>query len=167
MIQSTGQILTGKAIANLDEVIVNKADDKGFYKSAYKALVCPEQSAITNDSLVNGTWCQIGSEGADARFLGVVGDDTSPEANINLTSNKPVVEFGASYSVPAGGVVTFERNGMISVIAGGAIKEGDLLELANNGAFKAQATPDASKAVGRAYGNAAANERFVAFIKAL
>ena len=60
--------------------------------------------------------------------------------------------------------MTIERNGMISVLSGDTIKEGDYLKLGDNGTFVPGAKSDN---IGRAYESAAAGERFEAYINAL
>ena len=91
-----------------------------------------------------------------------------PEANLGaadaLGNREPVLDWGASRTYQIGDVMTIERNGMISVLAGGDIQEGDYLKLGANGTFV-----KGTKAVniGRAYESAAAGERFEAYINAL
>lgn len=166
MIISSGQILTGKASEDLDKIVEVRTRADGFHYSVYKALALPA-TMPTTPSNVNGTWVKMATTGDDDRFVGVCGDDTSPQANIILSSGKPALDLYESYSVKQGGVLTFERNAVLNVIADGVIKEGDFLELGANGAFKKQATTDRSKAVGRAYQNAADKEPFIAYIQAL
>ena len=169
MIESSGQIITGRAIEDLPNVIEEVAGADGYYRTAYKALVAPTSEEITTagPSTTKGSWCKIAKAGDDARFLGVIGNDTTPEANIILDTNRPALEMFSNYSVRKGGVVTIERNGMIPVKATGDIQEQDLLELGADGTFKKQATPNVATAVGKAYESAANGERFLAYIKAL
>ena len=162
MIISSGQILTGKAAETIENGITVAEDDKGFFRTAYKAVCFPD-SAPAAPSDVNGTWVVEGASGKDDKFLGVIGDDTAPEPNLTLNSRKPVLEYGASRSFAVGDTMTFERNGVMYVLAGGNIQEGDLLKLGNNGTFVAGATNKAS-ALGRAYEAAAKGERFMAMI---
>lgn len=162
MIISSGQILTGKAAETIENGITVAEDDKGFFRTAYKAVCFPD-SAPAAPSDVNGTWVVEGASGKDDQFLGVIGDDTAPEPNLTLDSRKPVLEYGASRSFAVGDVMTFERNGVMYVLAGGNIQEGDLLKLGDNGTFVAGATDKAS-ALGRAYEAAAEGERFMAMI---
>lgn len=162
MIISSGQILTGKAAATIENGITVAEDAKGFFRTAYKAVCFPD-SAPAGASDVNGTWVVEGASGKDDQFLGVIGDDTAPEPNLALTSRKPVLEYGASRSFAVGDVMTFERNGVMYVLAGGNIKEGDLLKLGDDGTFVAGATNKAS-ALGRAYEAAEEGERFMAMI---
>ena len=167
MIESSGQILTGRASQDLTAVITNRPDANGFYRSAYKALVIDSTKAAAKDSETKGTWVKIANGEDYDKFVGVVGNDHAPEANINLTSQNPVCDWKADYNVKAGGVVTFERNGIISVIADEAITEGDYLKLGSDGAFAVETAANAYKAVGRAYESAAAGERFRAMIRSL
>ena len=162
MIISSGQILTGKAAETIENGITVAEDDKGFFRTAYKAVCFPD-SAPAAPSDVNGTWVVEGASGKDDQFLGVIGDDTAPEPNLTLDSRKPVLEYGASRSFAVGDVMTFERNGVMYVLAGGNIQEGDLLKLGDNGTFVAGATDKAS-ALGRAYEAADEGERFMAMI---
>ena len=168
MIESSGQILTGRASEDLTAVITNRPDANGFYRSAYKALVIDNAKAATTDSETKGTWVKIAqSTNTFDEFVGVVGNDHAPEANIELTSYNPVADWKADYSVRAGGVVTFERNGIISVIAGDDITKGDYLKLGDDGTFVPETAANAYKAVGRAYETAAEGERFRAMIRSL
>lgn len=162
MIISSGQILTGKAAETIENGITVTEDNKGFFRTAYKAVCFPD-SAPAAASDVNGTWVVEGASGKDDNFLGVIGDDTAPEPNLTLDSRKPVLDYGASRSFAVGDVMTFERNGIMYVLAGGAIEEGDLLKLGANGTFVGGATDKAS-ALGRAYEAAEAGERFMAMI---
>lgn len=162
MIISSGQILTGKAAETIENGITVAEDAKGFFRTAYKAVCFPD-SAPAGASDVNGTWVVEGASGKDDQFLGVIGDDTAPEPNLALTSRKPVLDHGASRSFAVGDVMTFERNGVMYVLAGGNIKEGDLLKLGDDGTFVAGATDKAS-ALGRAYEAAEEGERFMAMI---
>lgn len=162
MIISSGQILTGRAAATIQNGITVAEDANGFFRTAYKAVCFPD-NAPTDPSDVNGTWVVEGASGKDDNFLGVIGDDTAPEPNLTLNSRKPVLDYGASRSFAQGDTMTFERNGIMYVLAGGNIKEGDLLKLGANGTFVAGATNKAS-ALGRAYEAAKAGERFMAMI---
>lgn len=162
MIISSGQILTGKAAETIVNGITVAEDAKGFYRTAYKAVCFPD-SAPAAPSNVNGTWVIEGASGKDEQFLGVIGDDTMPEPNLTLDARKPVLDYGASRSFAQGDVMTFERNGVMYVLAGGDIQEGDLLKLGDNGTFVAGAADKAS-ALGRAYEAAAEGERFMAMI---
>ena len=166
MIESSGQILTGRASQDLAAVITNRPDANGFYRSAYKALVIDSTKAAAEDS--KGTWVKIAqSTNTFDEFVGVVGDDHAPQANIELTSYNPVCDWKADYNVKANDVVTFERNGIISVIAGDDITEGDYLKLGDDGTFVPETAANAYKAVGRAYETAAEGERFRAMIRSL
>lgn len=168
MIESSGQILTGRASEDLEAVITNRPDANGFYRSAYKALVIDSSKAAAEDSNTKGTWVKIAqSSNTFDEFVGVVGDDHAPQANIELTSRNPVCDWKADYNVKAGDVVTFERNGIISVIAGADITEGDYLKLGNDGTFISESSDNAYKAVGRAYETANEGERFRAMIRSL
>lgn len=167
MIISSGQILTGKAAAVISNGISNTKDANGYVRTAYKA-VCTPDTMPAADSAVKGTWVVEGASGKDDNFIGVIGDDAVPEANLAapdaLGIRNPVLDWGASRTYQVGDVMTIERNGMISVIAGDTIKEGDYLKLGDNGTFvKGQKSDN----IGRAYESAAAGERFEAFINAL
>lgn len=167
MIISSGQILTGKAAAVIENGITNAQDANGYVRTAYKALCIPETMPDA-DSAVKGTWVVEGASGKDDYFIGVIGDDSMPEANLaaadSLGIRNPVLDWGASRTYQIGDVMTIERNGMISVLAGGDIKEGDYLKLGANGTFV-----KGTKAhnIGRAYESAASGERFEAYINAL
>lgn len=167
MLISSGQILTGKAAEVITNGITNAQDANGYVRTAYKA-VCAPATMPAGDSGVKGTWVVEGQSGQDALFLGVIGDDSMPEANLaapdSLGIRNPVLDWGASRTYQVGDVMTFERNGMISVLAGDTIKEGDFLKLGNNGTFVKGARSDN---IGRAYESAAAGERFEAYINAL
>lgn len=167
MIISSGQILTGRAAETITNGITNTKDANGYVRTAYKA-VCAPDTMPTEDSGIKGTWVVEGASGKDDLFLGVIGDDSMPEANLGaadaLGNREPVLDWGASRTFQVGDVMTFERNAMLSVIAGGDIVEGDYLKLGDNGTFVAG---DKSDMIGRAYESAAAGERFEAYIFAL
>lgn len=167
MIISSGQILTGRAAEVISEGITNAKDANGYVRTTYKALCTPDTMPDA-DSGVKGTWVVEGASGKDDQFIGVIGDDSMPEANLGapdaLGNREPVLDWGASRTYQVGDAMTIERNGMISVLAGGDIKEGDYLKLGDNGTFV-----KGTKAVniGRAYESASAGERFEAYINAL
>jgi len=167
MIISSGQILTGRAADTITNGISNVKDANGYVRTAYKAVCTPEEMPEA-DSGVKGTWVVEGTTNADDRFVGVIGDDSMPEANLGapdaLGDREPVLDWGASRTYQIGDVMTFERNGMISVIAGGAIHEGDWLKLGANGTFVKSDNPTR---IGRAYESAEAGERFEAMIGSL
>ena len=163
MIHSSGQIITGRAAERIDEGIGVKPDTEGWFRTAYKALVLAD-SPTGDDSNVYGPWVKEGSAGEDDKFVGIIGDDDAPYANVNLDTNNPVLGYGESKSFAVGDVMTIERNGMISVLAGGNIAEGDYLKLGANGTFVKGAKSDN---IGRAYESAVAGERFEAYINAL
>ena len=167
MIISSGQILTGRAAATITNGITNAKDADGYVRTAYKALCVPD-TMPTDDSGVKGTWVVEGASGKDDNFIGVIGDDSMPEANLGapdgLGQREPVLDWGASRTYQVGDVMTIERNGMISVLAGGNIAEGDYLKLGANGTFVKGAKSDN---IGRAYESAVAGERFEAYINAL
>ena len=164
MIISSGIILTGKAAETIVNGIDNKKDANGYVRSAFKAVCTPEEAPNT-PSDVNGTWVVEGQSGDDARFVGVIGDDVMPEANLgaanNLGQRDAVLDWGAPRTFQVGDTCTIEKEGMISVIAGGAITEGDFLKLGDNGTFVKSTT---QTNLGRAYESAVAGERFVAKI---
>ena len=147
MIISSGQILTGRSAAVITNGITNTKDANGYVRTAYKAVCIPDTMPDA-DSKVKGTWVVEGASGKDDNFIGVIGDDSMPEANLTAADSLGIRE----------------RNGMISVLAGGDIAEGDYLKLGNNGTFV-----KGTKAVniGRAYESAAAGERLEAYINAL
>lgn len=160
MIHSSGQIITGRAAELIENGISVAPDAEGYFRTTYKALVTA-QSPDGNDSGVYGPWVKEASAGDDNIFIGVIGDDDSPYANVNLDTNTPVLDYGASKSFAAGDVMTIERDGILSVIAGGNIKQGDFLKLADNGAFQKGAR---SNNIGFAMESAKAGERFRAII---
>ena len=171
MIESSGQILTGRAAEDLIDVIEVKTGADGYHRTVYKALALPS-TMPDDDSMTKGTWCVLANEGDDALFLGVAGDDTTPHANRKVAgavvdAAHPVVELYQSHSFKEGDVLTFERNGMISVIAGDTVKEGDLLKLADEGTFQPADASSDSIFVGRAYESAEEGEVFRAYIHAL
>lgn len=167
MIISSGQILTGRAAEVISEGITNAKDANGYVRTTYKALCTPDTMPDA-DSGVKGTWVVEGASGKDDQFIGVIGDDSMPEANLGapdaLGNREPVLDWGASRTYQVGDVMTIERNGMISVLAGGDIKEGDYLKLGDNGTF---VTGTKAVNIGRAYESASAGERFEAYINAL
>ena len=167
MIISSGQILTGRAAAVITNGITNAKDAHGYVRTNYKALCVPD-SMPAADSAVKGTWVVEGQSGKDNLFIVVIFDDSMPEANLGapdvLGNREPVLDWGASRTYQIGDVMTIERNGMISVLAGDTIKEGDYLKLGDNGTFVPGAKSDN---IGRAYESAAAGERFEAYINAL
>ena len=151
MIHSSGQIITGKFKNATASVILNKKDEKGFYRAHYKALVVDTTTGASEDPDTYGFWVKVADDTATAKdFVGVVGSDTYPQANVDiLNDNKPYCSYGNDYNVPAGGLVTIERNGIIRVIANEKIAPGDLIAIGGeNGSFK-KAT-DLTDAVGRA-----------------
>jgi len=167
MLISSGQILTGRVAETITNGIQNAKDANGYVRSAYKA-VCKPETMPEEDSGVKGTWVVEGQSGRDDDFLGIIGDDSMPEANLGapdaLGNREPVLEWGASRTYQVGDVLTFERNAIISVLAGGDIREGDELKLGPNGTF---VKSDKPSKIGRAYESAAEGERFEAMIKAL
>ena len=167
MLISSGQILTGKAAAVINEGIKNAKDANGYVRTAYKA-VCTPDTMPNEDSGVKGTWVVEGASGKDDQFFGVIGEDSMPEPNLtaadNLGRREAVLDWGASRTYQVGDCMTVERNAMLSVLAGGTIKEGDFLKLGANGTFVKGARSDN---IGRAYESAAEGERFEAFIFAL
>lgn len=160
MIHSSGQIITGRAAKLIENGISVAPDAEGYFRTTYKALVTAE-SPDGNDSGVYGPWVKEASAGDDAIFIGVIGDDDSPYANVNLDTNNPVLDYGASKSFAAGDVMTIERDGILSVIAGANITQGDFLKLADNGAFQKGKRSDN---IGFAMESAKAGERFRAII---
>ncbi len=160
MIHSSGQIITGRAAELITDGIGVKPDTEGWYRTAYKALVLAE-SPDGNDSNVYGPWVKEASEGDDDNFVGIIGDDDAPYANVNLDTNNPVLDYGASKSFAVGDVMTIERNGILSVIAGDDITQGDYLKLADNGAFQKGTR---AQGIGFAMESAKAGERFRATI---
>ncbi len=167
MIISSGQILTGKAAEVITNGITNAKDADGYVRTAYKA-VCVPASVPDEDSGIKGTWVIEGASGLDDQFFGVIGDDSMPEANLtaadNLGRREAILDWGASRTYQVGDCMTVERLGMISVLAGDDIKEGDYLKLGDNGTF---VPGQRSDNIGRAYESAAAGERFEAYINAL
>lgn len=172
MIESSGQILTGCAATDIVDAIEVVTGADGFHRTKYKAVAAPKNMPVTS-SETKGTWAVLSDADAasEGRFLGVVGDDTSPHANytidntVMLNHKKPVLDLYTSRTFHEGDYFTIERNGIIPVIASGAIKEGDLITTAADGKFK-KAT-SAAESVGRAYETVADGEVFRAMIKAL
>lgn len=166
MIHSSGQIFTGKAASMIENGIGTEKDADGYYRTAFKAL-CIAESPDGNDTGVYGPWVEEAMAGNEDTFVGVIGDDTAPYANMDvevLTDRQPVLGYGKSRSFAPGDVMTIERNGILSVIAGGNIKQGEYLKLADNGAFQKGAKSDG---IGFAMESAKAGERFRATIYAL
>lgn len=160
MIHSSGQIITGRAAEVIEDGIGVKPDTEGWYRTAYKALVLAE-SPDGNDSNVYGPWVKEASEGDDDIFVGVIGDDDKPYANVDLDTNNPVLGYGQPKSFRVGDVMTIERNGILSVVAGDDITQGDYLKLADNGAFQKGTR---AQGIGFAMESAKAGERFRATI---
>lgn len=160
MIHSSGQIITGRAAEVIQDGIGVKPDTEGWYRTAYKALVLAE-SPDGSDSNVYGPWVKEAAAGEDDKFVGIIGDDDAPYANVNLDTNNPVLGYGESKSFAVGDVMTIERNGILSVIAGADITQGDYLKLADNGAFQ---TGSRDEGIGFAMESAKAGERFRATI---
>lgn len=160
MIHSSGQIITGRAAKVIQDGIGVKPDTEGWYRTAYKALVLAD-SPDGSDSNVYGPWVKEAAAGEDDKFVGIIGDDDAPYANVNLDTNNPVLGYGESKSFAVGDVMTIERNGILSVIAGADITQGDYLKLANNGAFQKGSR---DKGIGFAMESAKAGERFRATI---
>lgn len=160
MIHSSGQIITGRAAEVIQDGIGVKPDTEGWYRTAYKALVLAD-SPDGSDSNVYGPWVKEAAAGEDDKFVGIIGDDDAPYANVNLDTNNPVLGYGESKSFAVGDVMTIERNGILSVIAGADITQGDYLKLADNGAFQ---TGSRDEGIGFAMESAKAGERFRATI---
>jgi len=160
MIHSSGQIITGRAAEVIQDGIGVKPDTEGWYRTAYKALVLAD-SPDGNDSNVYGSWVKEAAAGEDDKFVGIIGDDDAPYANVNLDTNNPVLGYGESKSFAVGDVMTIERNGILSVIAGANITQGDYLKLADNGAFQKGSRDEG---IGFAMESAKAGERFRATI---
>ena len=99
MIISSGQILTGRAAEVINEGITNAKDANGYVRTTYKALCTPD-TMPSADSGVKGTWVVEGASGKDDLFIGVIGDDSMPEANLGapdaLGNREPVLDWGAS-----------------------------------------------------------------------
>lgn len=160
MIHSSGQIITGRAAKVIQDGIGVKPDTEGWYRTAYKALVLAD-SPDGSDSNVYGPWVKEAAAGEDDKFVGIIGDDDAPYANVNLDTNNPVLGYGEPKSFAVGDVMTIERNGILSVIAGANITQGDYLKLADNGAFQKGSR---DKGIGFAMESAKAGERFRATI---
>lgn len=160
MIHSSGQIITGRAAEVIQDGIGVKPDTEGWYRTAYKALVLAD-SPDGSDSNVYGPWVKEAAAGEDDKFVGIIGDDDAPYANVNLDTNNPVLGYGESKSFAVGDVMTIERNGILSVIAGADITQGDYLKLADNGAFQKGSRDEG---IGFAMESAKAGERFRATI---
>lgn len=166
MIHSSGQIFTGKAASMIENGIETTKDTDGYFRTAFKAL-CIAESPDGTDTGVYGPWVELAGEGKESTFVGVIGDDTAPYANMDtevLTDRQPVLGYGKSRSFAPGDVMTIERNGILSVIAGADITQGSYLALADNGAFKTGTKDDG---IGFAMESAKAGERFRATIYAL
>lgn len=164
MIISSGQIITGRAASTITEGVKVTEDAKGCTYTTYKALICPASLPADADSYADfyGYWVETGASGKDDQFCGVVGDDTVPTANVDVNSNQPYfARQRVSQSFKKGDVMTIERNGVLSVVAGGAVERGDFLKLGDDGTF---VKGDKSDQIGRAMGTAATGERFFAYI---
>ena len=85
------------------------------------------------------------------QVLEVTGDETVGVATAGSTKVIGVA-FGDAKS---GEPVAVSTEGLFSLVAGGAINAGDYVEADGNGGVVAQATFDASKAVGKAINSAA------------
>lgn len=166
MIHSSGQIFTGKAASMIEDGISVEKDTDGYYRTAFKAL-CIAESPDGSDTDVYGPWVEEAGVGKEDTFVGIIGDDTAPYANLDveiLTDRQPVLGFGKSRSFAPGDVMTIERNGILSVIAGADVTQGEYLKLAANGAFQ---PGEKSDGIGFAMESAKAGERFRATIYAL
>ena len=164
MIHSSGQIFTGRAASLIEDGISTAKDSDGYYRTAFKAL-CIAESPDGTDTGVYGPWVEEAAAGKESTFVGVIGDDTAPYANREvLDDREPVLGYGKSRSFALGDVMTIERNGILSVIAGDDIAQGAYLKLANNGAFQEGEKDDG---IGFAMESAKAGERFRATIYAL
>ena len=164
MIISSGQIITGRAASTITEGVKVTEDAEGFARTVYKALVSPSSIPADADAYADfyGLWVEVGASGKDDNFVGVVGDDTVPTANIDVNSNQPYVgRQRKSQTFVKGDVMTIERNGILSVCAGGDIKRGDWLKLGNDGTF---VKGNKSDNIGRAHESAKAGQRFRAYI---
>lgn len=164
MIISSGQIITGRAASTITEGVKVVEDSEGYARTTYKALICPANLPADADAYADfyGLWVETGASGKDDLFCGVVGDDTVPTANIEVNSQRPFVGHERkSQTFVKGDVMTIERNGILSVCAGGDIKRGDWLKLGDDGTFvKGQKSDN----IGRAHESAKAGERFRAHI---
>ena len=166
MIHSSGQIFTGKAASMIENGIGIEKDADGYFRTAFKAL-CIAKSPDGTDTGVYGPWVEEAAAGKESTFGGVIGDDTAPYANMDvevLTDRQPVLGYGKSRSFAPGDVMTIERNGILSVIAGADVTQGAYLKLADNGAFQEGTKDDG---IGFAMESAKAGERFRATIYAL
>lgn len=164
MIHSSGQIFTGRAAKLIEDGIGTAKDQDGWYRTTFKAI-CIAKSPDGTDTEVYGPWVEEAMAGMEDTFVGLIGDDTVPYANREvLDDREPVLKYGASRSFAIGDVMTIERNGILSVVAGDDITQGDYLKLADNGAFQKGAKSDG---IGFAMESAQAGERFRATIYAL
>ena len=166
MIHSSGQIFTGKAASMIENGIGTKKDAEGYFRTTFKAL-CIAESPDGTDTGVYGPWVEEAAAGKEDTFVGVIGDDTAPYANMDtevLTDRQLVLGYGKSRSFAPGDVMTIERNGILSVLAGADITQGAYLKLANGGAFQ---EGEKSDGIGFAMESAKAGERFRATIYAL
>ena len=166
MIISSGQIITGRAASTIEEGVKVTEDATGFAYTTYKALVSPDSIPADADSYSDfyGLWVETGASGKDDYFVGVVGDDTVPTANVNVDTNKPYVGHErASQTFVKGDVMPIERNGILSVCAGGDLERGDWLKLGDDGTFVKGSKSDN---IGRAHESAETGQRFRAYIGA-
>lgn len=164
MIHSSGQIITGRAAKTITNGITVTKDADGYYRSAFKA-VCIAASPNQRDSGVYGPWVEEAATGKEGTFVGVIGDDTAPYANREvLDDREPVLGYGKSRSFAQGDVMTIERNGIISVIAGGNITQGSYLKLGDNGTF---VKGNKNDGIGFAMESAKSGDRFRATIYAI
>lgn len=171
MIHSSGQIISAQAASDIMDGIGAAKDADGYTRITFKA-VCVAQSPTGDDAgnwqNLYGFWVEEAQEGMEDTFVGIIGDDTVPYANRKPTiadHNNPVVDpDDKARSFLQGDELTVERNGILSVIAGEDITQGEYLALANDGAFKPGTKADG---IGLAIESASAGERFRATIWAL
>jgi hypothetical protein len=164
MIHSSGQIFTGRAAELIEEGITTAKDNEGYYRTAFKAI-CIAESPDGTDTGVYGPWVKEAGVNDESTFVGIIGDDVAPYANREvLDDREPVLGYGKSRSFAVGDVLTIERNGILSVVAGDDITQGAYLKLAANGTFQ---EGDKDDGIGFAMESAKSGERFRATIYAL
>lgn len=172
MIHSSGQIISATAAETIQDGIGAAKDTDGYMRVSFKA-VCVADSPTGEDAgnhgLLYGPWVKEASEGDEANFFGVIGDDTVPYANREpqaITDRDPVVDPRKSKqrTFIVGDEMTVETYGILSVIAADDIQQGHWLKLADGGAFQEGARDDG---IGLAIESAKAGERFRAIINVI
>lgn len=171
MIHSSGQIISAQAAETIENGIGATKDSDGYDRITFKA-VCVAESPTGEDAgnwqKLYGVWVKEAAAGDEDNFLGIIGDDTVPYAHREpqpITSRDPVVDpRKKARTFVVGDEMTVETNGIISVIAGADITQGQWLKLADGGAFQPGKKSDG---IGLAIESAEAGDRFRAIINVI